>query len=177
MPLYSLKNKVPTLRGSGQFIAPNASVVGDVVLSENVSVWFNAVIRAENDSVVIGSGSNIQDSAVLHVDPGFPLNIGENVTVGHQAMLHGCTIGEGALVGIQAVILNGAVIGKGALIGANALVTENMHVPDNTLVLGSPAKVVKVLSEQQAQALKKTAAGYVKNAQRFNNELTRIDYE
>lgn len=175
MPLYRLNNKTPVLKGDGHFIAPNASVVGDVTLHEKSSVWFNAVIRAENDSVVIGQGSNIQDGAILHVDPGFPLTIGEGVTIGHQAMLHGCTIGNGVLIGIQAVILNGAVIGEGALIGANALVTENMQVPAGALVLGSPAKVVKILTDEQALGLKNIAKNYVKNAQRFNQELTRIE--
>lgn len=175
MPLYALNNKTPVLTGDTHFIAPTASIVGDVLISNNVSVWFSTVIRAENDRVVIGEGSNIQDGAVLHVDPGFPLNIGENVTVGHQAMLHGCTIGDGSLIGIQAVILNGAVIGKGSLIGANALVTENMQIPDNSLVLGSPAKVIKTLSDVQMQALKITANNYITNAQRFNAELTQID--
>ena len=175
MPLYRLNNKAPVLQGEGHFIAPNASLVGDVQLGSQSSVWFNAVIRAENDSVMIGERSNIQDGAVLHVDPGFPLQIGDDVTIGHQAMLHGCTIGDGVLVGIQAVILNGAVIGKGALIGANALVTENMQVPEGAMVLGSPGKVVKILKNEQSAGLKNIATTYVKNGLRFNQELTQIE--
>ncbi len=134
---YSLGDKRVTLVGKGQFIAPDAVLIGDVVLHENASVWFHCVLRGDADRIEIGAGSNIQDGAVMHADPGFPLTVGQNVTVGHNAMLHGCTIGDGSLVGIAAVVLNGARVGKGCLIGANALVTEGMEIPDGSLVLGS----------------------------------------
>jgi carbonic anhydrase/acetyltransferase-like protein (isoleucine patch superfamily) len=175
MPLYSLADKTPLLEGHGHFIAPTAAVIGHVILKSHSSIWFNAVIRADNDLISIGQGSNIQDGAVLHADPGFPVIIGKDVTVGHQAMLHGCSIGDGALIGIQAVILNGAVIGEGALIGAKALVTENMKIPPGALVLGAPAKVVKILSAERSTALSLNAANYINNAERFNLALNNID--
>jgi carbonic anhydrase/acetyltransferase-like protein (isoleucine patch superfamily) len=175
MALYSLADKTPLLEGEGHFIAPTAAVIGDVVLKSHSSVWFNAVVRADNDQIHIGQGSNVQDGAVLHADPGFPVFIGHGVTVGHQAMLHGCSIGDGALIGIQAVILNGAVIGDGALIGAKALVTENMHIPAGALVLGAPAKVVKILSAERMAALGKNASNYINNAERFNESLGKVN--
>ncbi len=138
---YSLGDKHVRLRGEGHFIAPNAAVIGDVTLGENSSVWFSCVLRGDAERIEVGAGSNIQDGAVLHADPGYPMVVGRNVTVGHNAMLHGCTIGDGSLVGINAVVLNGARVGKGCLIGANALVTEGTEVPDGSLVLGSPGKV------------------------------------
>jgi carbonic anhydrase/acetyltransferase-like protein (isoleucine patch superfamily) len=156
------------------FVAPNASVIGDVVLGENASIWFNVVIRADKAKISIGTNSNIQDGSVLHVDDGFPISIAENVTVGHKAMLHGCTIGKGSLVGINAVVLNGAIIGKNCLIGANALVTENMNVPDGSLVLGSPAKVVKQLAEKAQTMLAQGAIHYVDNGNYYKQELKEI---
>lgn len=143
------------------YVAPGAAVIGNVTLGRQTSVWFNAVIRGDNDAIVIGDGSNIQDGAVLHVDQGHPLKIGERVTVGHKAILHGCTIGDNSLIGMNAVILNDAVIGKNCLIGANALVTEGMQIPDNSLVLGSPAKVRKQLDEKGIAMVGSAAQSYI----------------
>ena len=168
---YSLGDKRVTLVGEGHFIAPNAAVIGEVILHENASVWFNCVLRGDADRIEVGAGSNIQDGTVLHADPGFPLTVGENVTVGHNAMLHGCTIGDGSLVGINAVVLNGAKVGKGCLIGANALVTEGMEIPDGSLVLGSPAKIKSQLSEEQQLGLIYNADHYMRNGQRYNVQL------
>lgn len=168
---YRLGDKQVILVGDGHFVAPSAAVIGDVVLHENSSVWFGCVLRGDADRIEIGAGSNIQDGAVLHVDPGFPLTVGRNVTVGHHAMLHGCTIGDGSLVGINAVVLNGARIGKGCLIGANALVTEGMEVPDGSLVLGTPAKIKSQLSDEQQQGLLHNAEHYIQNAQRYTVQL------
>lgn len=165
---YSLGDKQVTLVGTGQFIAPGAVLIGEVVLHENSSVWFNCVLRGDADRIEVGAGSNIQDGTVMHADPGFPLSVGQNVTVGHNAMLHGCTIGDGSLVGINAVVLNGARIGKGCLIGANALITEGMDVPDGSLVLGSPGKIKSQLSAEQQLGLLHNADHYVRNAQRYN---------
>ena len=160
------------VRADGEFwVAPTAVVAGSVHLGANVSVWFNAVIRADHDLITIGENSNIQDGAVLHIDPGQPLTIGRDVTVGHKVMLHGCTIGDNSLVGINAVVLNGAKVGRNCVIGANALVTENMEVPDNSLVLGSPGKVVREITEEQAKGLTMSAAHYVENGRMFGREL------
>ena len=168
---YTLGDKQVTLKGEGHFIAPSAAVIGDVIMHENSSVWFGCVLRGDADRIEIGAGSNIQDGAVIHADPGFPTRVGKNVTVGHNAMLHGCTIGDGTLVGINAVVLNGAFIGKGCLIGANALVTEGMEIPDGSLVLGSPAKIKSQLSDEQQQGLILNAEHYVGNGSRYNAEL------
>ena len=172
--LYQLGDKTPQLIGEGHFIAPGASVIGDVVLQPNASVWFGVVVRGDAETITIGEGTNIQDGSVLHADPGFPLDIGKNVTVGHQAMLHGCTVGEDSLVGINAVVLNGARIGKGCLVGANALVTENTEIPDFSMVLGSPAKIVRSLGEEQIAAIKLSGEHYVLNAQRFMRDLKPV---
>jgi carbonic anhydrase/acetyltransferase-like protein (isoleucine patch superfamily) len=168
---YSLGGKQVTLLGEGHFIAPGAVVIGDVVLHDKASVWFNCVLRGDADRIEIGAGSNIQDGTVVHADSGFPTKVGEKVTVGHNAMLHGCTIGDGSLVGIGAVVLNGATVGKGCLIGANALVTEGMEVPDGSLVLGSPAKIKSQLSVEQQEMLLVNAEHYVENGQRYISEL------
>jgi carbonic anhydrase/acetyltransferase-like protein (isoleucine patch superfamily) len=168
---YSLGGKQVTLLGEGHFIAPGAVVIGDVVLHDKASVWFNCVLRGDADRIEIGAGSNIQDGTVVHADSGFPTKVGEKVTVGHNAMLHGCTIGDGSLVGIGAVVLNGATVGKGCLIGANALVTEGMEVPDGSLVLGSPAKIKSQLSVEQQEMLLINAEHYVENGQRYISEL------
>jgi carbonic anhydrase/acetyltransferase-like protein (isoleucine patch superfamily) len=168
---YSLGNKRVSLEGEGHFIAPNAALIGDVLLREKSSVWFGCVLRGDADRIEIGEGSNIQDGAVLHADPGFPLVVGRHVTVGHNAMLHGCTIGDGSLVGINAVVLNGARVGRGCLIGANALVTEGMDIPDGSLVLGMPAKIKSQLSDEQQLGLLRNAEHYVLNAQRYNDQL------
>ncbi len=168
---YSLGDKRVKLVGEGHFIAPNAAVIGNVTLHENCSVWFSCVLRGDTERIEVGAGSNIQDGTVMHADPGYPMVVGKNVTVGHNAMLHGCTIGDGSLVGINAVVLNGARVGKGCLIGANALVTEGMEIPDGSLVLGSPAKIRKQLSEEQRLALMHNADHYMGNARRFSTDL------
>lgn len=169
--IYDLQDRKAELRGGGHFIAGNATVIGSVVLEEKVSVWFNAVIRGDNDLITLGPESNIQDGAVLHTDPGIKLTLGRGVTVGHQAMLHGCDIGDYSLVGINAVILNGAKIGKHCLIGANTLIPEGMVVPDGSMVVGSPGKVKKELNEQQRKMLELSAQHYVHNAERYSQHL------
>ena len=155
----------------GVWVAENAVVVGNVLLKENSSVWFNAVIRGDNDLITIGEGANIQDGSVLHSDPGSPLTVGANVTIGHKVMLHGCDIGEGSLIGINSVVLNNARIGKNCIIGANALITEGKEIPDNSLVMGSPGKVVKTMTDEQAKAVKFSAIHYVENAARFRDSM------
>jgi len=172
--LYTLGDHTPVLQGTGHFVEPNAAVIGRATLGDKSSVWFSCVLRADVEAIEVGAGSNIQDGTVIHADPGFPAKIGNNVTVGHNAMLHGCTIGDGSLVGINAVILNGAIIGKNCLIGANALVTEGMEIPDGSLVLGSPAVVKKTLSEEQQAMLALNAAHYASNAERFANDLKEM---
>ena len=172
--IFSLKDKTPTIHDSC-FIAPSASLIGLVILKENAGVWFNCVIRADNDTVTIGENTNIQDGSILHVDPGFPINIAANCTIGHKVMLHGCTIDEGSLIGMNAVVLNGAKIGKNCIIGANALITEGTVIPDNSMALGSPAKVVKNLSEKTAKLLQKSANHYVDNGKLYSKHLNKID--
>ena len=160
------------VRAEGEyFVATSAAVIGNVLLRTNASVWFNAVIRGDNELITIGENSNVQDGAVLHTDPGSPMVIGNHVTIGHKAMLHGCTIGDNSLVGINAVVLNGAKIGRNCLIGANALVTEGKEIPDNSMVLGSPGKVVRELTPQQIEDLRRSALHYVENARRFKRDL------
>ena len=153
----------------GVWVAENAVVVGNVLLKKNSSVWFNAVIRGDNDLITVGEGANIQDGSVLHSDPGSPLTVGANVTIGHKVMLHGCDIGEGSLIGINSVVLNNARIGKNCIIGANALITEGKEIPDNSLVMGSPGKVVKTMTDDQAKTVKLSAIHYVENAARFRD--------
>ena len=160
------------VRAEGDYwVADNAVVLGNVLLKQDASVWFNAVLRGDNDLITVGEGSNIQDGSVLHTDPGYPLNIGAHVTIGHKVMLHGCDVGEGSLIGINAVVLNGAKIGKNCIIGANALITEGKEIPDNSMVMGSPGKVVKTLTDEQAAGIRMGAAHYVVNARRFREEL------
>jgi carbonic anhydrase/acetyltransferase-like protein (isoleucine patch superfamily) len=155
----------------GVFVAPGAHVIGKVVLQKNCSVWFNAVVRGDCDVITIGEDSNVQDGSVLHTDFGVPLTIGKGVTIGHKVMLHGCEIGDYSLVGINSVVLNGAKIGKHCVIGANSLITENMNIPDGSLVMGSPAKVIKAIPEQQQKMLEQSAQHYVDNAKRFSTQL------
>jgi len=169
--IYSLGENRVDIRGTDYFVADNATVIGLVALENNASVWFNAVIRGDNELITVGENSNIQDGAVLHTDPGVPLIIGKNVTVGHKVMLHGCTIGDNSLIGINSVILNGAKIGKNCLIGANSLIPEGKEIPDGSLVMGSPGKVIRTLSAQQQEALLLSADTYVKNFKRFKKEL------
>lgn len=173
--LYTLSDRVPVLNGQQHFVAPNASVIGSVILENNVSIWFNVVIRGDNEPIIIGENSNVQDGVVMHTDPGAPLTLGKNVTVGHMAMLHGCTIGDGSLIGIHCTILNHAVIGRNCLIGANTLITEGKIIPDNSLVVGSPGKVLRTLREEEIAALHNNAARYVKNLGRYVNSLASID--
>ncbi len=172
--LYKLDGRSPQLNGAGHFIADTAAVIGDVVLENHTSVWFGATLRGDNERLYIGENSNIQDGAVLHTDIGAPLHIAANVTVGHQAMLHGCSVGEGSLIGIKAVILNHAVIGKNCLIGANALVTEGKVIPDNSLVVGSPGRVLRSLSETEIAAMHANTAHYVQNAAHYLTSLQAI---
>jgi carbonic anhydrase/acetyltransferase-like protein (isoleucine patch superfamily) len=173
MPLYSIGERRVTLVGKDHFVAPDATLVGDITLEAAVSIWFQVVIRAENDRIAIGEGSNIQDGSVLHVDPGYPLIIGRNVSVGHKVMLHGCTVGEGSLVGINSVVMNGAKIGKGVLIGANTLIAEGKEIPDGVLVLGSPGRVVRELTQEQKDYLIKVARGYVERGKYYNGNLKK----
>lgn len=172
--LYRLNERTPELRGERHFIAGNASVIGSVILENNVSVWFNAVLRGDNEPIHIGTNSNIQDGAVLHTDLGTPLTVAANVSVGHQAMLHGCMIGEGSLIGIKATILNHSVIGRNCLIGANTLITEGKVIPDNSLVIGSPGKVVRTLTEAEIAALHANTAHYVELLARYADGLTLV---
>ena len=173
MPLYRLGADAPQIPASA-YVVPEATLIGKVILGERASVWFGAVIRGDNEPIVIGAASNVQEGAVLHVDPGFPLTIGAEVTVGHQAMLHGCTIGDGSLIGIQAVVLNGARIGRDCLIGAGAIVTEGKQFPDRSLILGAPAKVVRELSEEEVARLRQAAADYARRSERYKSELARV---
>ena len=173
MPLYSIGERRVTLIGKDHFVAPDATLVGDITLEAGVSIWFQVVIRAENDRIAIGEGSNIQDGSVLHVDPGYPLTIGRNVSVGHKVMLHGCTVGAGSLVGINSVVMNGAKIGKGVLIGANTLIAEGKEIPDGVLVLGSPGKVVRELKQEERNYLLQVAAGYIERGRFYKKNLRR----
>ena len=156
---YDLKDKKPKNSGEN-WVAPNATIIGDVTLEKNSSVWFNAVLRGDIENIHIGEGSNVQDGSVLHTDPGYPLKIGKNVTVGHMVMLHGCVIGDNSLIGIGAVILNNAKIGKNCIIGAKALITENKEIPDNSLVIGSPGKVVREVTDEETKAVFENSSGY-----------------
>ena len=175
MSVYNLGSVTPELPNDDEYwIAPTAAVMGRVVLKKNASVWWGAVLRGDNDPIVIGEGSNVQDGSVLHTDTGSPLIIGANVTVGHLVMLHGCTIGDNTLVGIGSIILNGAKIGKNCLIGANCLITEGKEIPDNSLVMGAPGKVVRELSPEQAAMMSAGSQHYVQNWKRYKRELVAI---
>ena len=168
--IYSLGERHVRIRGD-VYVADNAVVVGSVVLGHGASVWFNSVVRGDNDVITIGDGTNVQDAAVLHVDEGIPLALGANVSVGHLAMLHGCTVEDGALVGIGAVVLNHAVIGRGSLIGAGALVPEGKVIPERSLAVGSPARVVRTLTEEDAAGIERIARHYVEKARKYRTEL------
>src|SRR3984885_3421683 len=173
MAIYRLGDVSPTIAPSA-YVAPSASVIGNAVLAEQSTVWFNAILRGDNDIIRIGVGSNVQDGAVMHTDPGLPLLVGANVSIGHQAMLHGCTVGDGSLIGIQAVVMNAAVIGKGCLVGAGAVVTERKVFADGTLILGAPAKVVRDLSAAEQENLLKVAANYAARGAYYRNHLQLI---
>lgn len=173
MAIYQLDSLSPRVAASA-WVADSAQVIGNVELAEDTSVWFGVVIRGDTSMIQIGRGTNIQDGSVLHADVGKPLVVGDNVTVGHKVMLHGCTIGEGSLIGIGAVVLNGARIGKGCIVGAGALVTEGKEFPDGSMIIGSPAKAVRELSADQQAHLKLSALHYIENARRFRDGLQKI---
>lgn len=172
--IYRLDDLRVQLRGTEHYIADSAAVIGNVILEEHASIWFNAVLRGDNEPITIGAGSNVQDGAVMHTDPGSPLTLGRNVSIGHLAMLHGCTVGDNSLIGIKAVVLNGARIGKNCLIGANALVPEGREIPDNSLVIGSPGRVRRELTAAEIAGLARTAATYIERSRRYREGL-RVD--
>ena len=173
--LYSLEGTAPTFDDENDvWIAPDAQVMGNISIGAAASIWFGAVLRGDNELIRVGTGSNIQEHSCLHTDLGFPLTIGENCTIGHKAMLHGCTIGDGSLIGMGATVLNGAVIGKGCLIGAGALITEGKTIPDGSLVMGAPGKVVRELDDQAQAGLVMSAKGYQANMRRFRDGLNPL---
>lgn len=173
MAIYQIGSHTPQVDPTA-FVADSANVIGQVTLAAHSSVWFDVTIRGDNELISIGANSNVQESSVLHTDMGYPLTIGSNVTIGHQAMLHGCSVEDGALIGIQAVILNGARIGKNCLVGAGALVTEGKQFPEGSLIIGSPAKVARALSEEEIRHMHQNTANYVKRAAQFSTELIRL---
>ncbi len=173
MAVYQLGTLAPRLHES-VWVADSAQVIGDVEAGANVGIWFGVVVRGDTECIRIGQGTNVQDMTMLHADKGMPLTIGENVTVGHKAVLHGCTIGDGTLIGIGAVVLNGAKIGKNCIVGAGALVTEGKEFPDGSMIIGSPAKVARELSAQQQALLQLSALHYIENAKRFKAGLQKI---
>ncbi len=171
--IYQLDDIVPQIADTA-WVAPNATVIGNIRLEAESSVWFNVVMRGDNDLMTIGARSNIQDGTVIHTDTGIPMTVGQGVTVGHQAMIHGCTIGDNSLIGIQAVILNRAKIGNNCLIGAGSLIPEGKEIPDNSLVMGTPGKVIRELSDAEIRMLKASADHYVENARRYREQLRKI---
>lgn len=172
---YQLDERRPELRGPENFVAPSADLIGSVILEDRASVWFNAVLRGDNEPIHLGPESNVQDGCVMHTDPGCPLTLGRGVTVGHLAMLHGCTIGDHSLIGIKAVILNRARIGSYCVIGANSLITEGKEIPDYSMVMGSPGKVVRRLSDEEAQQLHEASDSYVAKLRRYTAGLLALD--
>jgi carbonic anhydrase/acetyltransferase-like protein (isoleucine patch superfamily) len=174
LTIYKLGDDSPLVSASA-YIAPNATVIGKVILAENSTVWFAATLRGDNETISIGADSNVQDSAVLHTDPGFPMSIGPHVSIGHQAMMHGCTVGEGTLIGIQSIVLNGAMIGKGCLVGAGALITERKVFPDGTLILGAPAKAIRELTDEERENLIKVAKNYAQRGAYYRTHLLAIN--
>jgi len=175
MPLYRLGQIAPDLPEGPYWIAPTAAVIGNVKLENHASIWFGAVVRGDNEPIHIGERSNIQDNCALHTDPGFPLTVGANCTVGHKVILHGCTIGEGSLIGMGATLMNGVRIGKGCIVGANALIPEGKEFPDYSLIIGAPAKVVRTFSEEQGKAIAMSAETYVQNAKRYREEFASLE--
>ncbi|MBZ9671118.1 gamma carbonic anhydrase family protein [Mesorhizobium sp. ES1-3] len=175
MPLYAIDGTEPSFADAdSNWIAPDATLIGDIRIGRNAGFWFGVVIRGDNEPVVIGADTNVQEHTVMHTDPGFPLTIGQGCTIGHRAMLHGCTIGDNSLIGMGAILLNGARIGKNSLVGAGALVTEGKEFPDNSLIVGSPAKAIKVLDDAAVERLRASAAHYVANGQRFKAGLKKV---
>ena len=174
MAIYELDGVAPSMADTA-WVADSAQVIGNVVLGDQASIWFGCVVRGDMECITIGAGSNIQDTSVLHADTGQPLVIGERVTVGHQAVLHGCTVGDGSLIGIGAIVLNGAKIGKNCLVGAGALVTEGKEFPDGSMIIGAPARLVRQLTPEQMDSLCLSAQHYIDNAQRFRSGLKEID--
>ena len=173
MSVYGLDSGIPVLPGPDEYwIAPTAAVIGRVIMKKNASIWFGAVLRGDNDPITVGENSNVQDNCVLHTDFGEPLVIGDNVTIGHMVMLHGCTVGDGSLIGIGAVVLGRARIGRQCLIGARSLITEGKEIPDRSVVMGAPGKVVRTLSESEGEALAAGAMHYVANWKRFKSGLS-----
>jgi len=176
MPLYAIDGVEPQFEDRAtSWIAPDAAVVGDVRIGRDVGIWFGAAVRGDNEPITIGARSNIQEQTVMHTDPGFPLTVGAGCTIGHRAILHGCTVGDNSLIGMGAIVLNGARIGRNCLVGAGALVTEGKEFPDNSLIVGSPAKAIRVLDEAAADRLRKSADNYVANQKRFSGGLKKLD--
>ncbi len=175
MPLYALGHLEPRVPQSDRYwLAPDASVIGDVELFDDVGIWFGAVLRGDNEPIVVGARTNIQEGVMIHTDPSYPVTIGADCTIGHHAIVHGCTIGDNSLIGMGATILNGAKIGRNSLVGANALVTEGREFPDNSLIVGSPAKAIRPLDEEAVARLKDSALRYVENWKRFSRDLRRL---
>ena len=175
MPRFALGERRVELVGRNHYIAYDATLVGSITLHADANIWFKVVIRAENDRITIGEGTSIQDASVLHVDPGYPMTLGRRVSIGHKVMLHGCTVGDGTLIGINSVVLNGAKIGRGVLIGANTLIPEGKEIPPRSLVLGQPARVVREVSEAQIALIRMSAEVYVQNQRRFRAQLAALD--
>ncbi|TBA43437.1 gamma carbonic anhydrase family protein [Rhizobium ruizarguesonis] len=175
MPVYALGGSTPKLPAAGLYwIAPDANIIGQIDLGENVGIWFSAVLRGDNEPITVGEGTNIQEGVMAHTDMGFPLTIGKDCTIGHHAILHGCTIGDNTLIGMGATILNGAKIGNNCLVAANALVTEGKDFSDNSLIVGTPARAVRVLDEAAIEIIRRSAKNYVANWQRFARDLRQI---
>jgi carbonic anhydrase/acetyltransferase-like protein (isoleucine patch superfamily) len=175
MPIYAIDGRKPRFEDeASNWIAPDAVLIGDIEIGRNAGFWFGVVIRGDNDPIVIGADTNVQEHVVMHTDVGFPLTIGAGCTIGHRALLHGCTIGDNSLIGMGAIVLNGARVGRNCLVGAGALVTERKAFPDNSLIVGSPARVVRTLDDASADALRASAAHYVANGRRFRNGLEKL---
>lgn len=175
MPLYAIDGTQPSFADADtNWIAPDATLIGDIRVGRNAGFWFGVVIRGDNEPIIVGADTNVQEHTVMHTDPGFPLTIGEGCTIGHRAMLHGCTIGDNSLIGMGAIVLNGARIGKNSLVGAGALVTEGKEFPDNSLIVGTPAKAIRVLDDAAIARLRGSAAHYVANGKRFKAGLKKV---
>lgn len=173
--LYAIGDKEPRLDRDSCWVAPSATIIGDVTLQRDVSIWWGAVLRGDNDSITLGAGSNVQENTVVHVDPGVPCRIGRGVTVGHGVTLHGCSVGDGALIGIGSIVLNGAKIGRNCLLGANSFVPEGKEIPDNSLAFGAPAKVVRELEPDAIEGLRRAAESYIEKCRLYRAQLRRLD--